>query len=307
MCRALLYLGQPVLLDNLLFRPDSALVRQSYMPNMLRMLNLAGFGLRAWDPASNDPERPFAYYSLALPVFDRNLQNLAHKIRSTCLLAHVRGVAYHTRVEISLQNCHPFHFSNVPLVLAHNGDLTRFAEMKSLLAGEIKPVFRSQIHGTTDSEWVYALIVSQLSEPFRPAGADELARAIERAIDIIRDARRKLGITVSSSLNLFIADGTQIAAARYCFDFGRYPTAEAARLHEANLSYLSLWYTAGRNYGLHDGEWKMTGGSDNATSILVASEPLTRDTAAWVEVPEYALFQATLGKKKPVVSIRNLG
>jgi glutamine amidotransferase len=51
-CRALLYLGQPVLLDNLLFQPDSALVRQSYMPKMLHMLNLAGFGMRAWDPAS---------------------------------------------------------------------------------------------------------------------------------------------------------------------------------------------------------------------------------------------------------------
>ena len=44
MCRALLYLGQPVLLDNLLYQPDSALVRQSYMPRMLHMLNLAGFG-----------------------------------------------------------------------------------------------------------------------------------------------------------------------------------------------------------------------------------------------------------------------
>jgi predicted glutamine amidotransferase len=178
--------------------------------------------------------------------------------------------------------------------------------MKPLLASEIKPVFLSQIHGTTDSEWVYALVVSQLSEPYRQPGADELARAIERTIDIIRDARKKLGITISSSLNLFIADGAQIAAARYCFDFGRYPTADAARLHEANLSYLSLWYTAGRNYGLHDGEWKMTGGSDNATSILVASEPLTRDTAAWAEVPEYALFQATIRKKRPVVSIRDL-
>jgi hypothetical protein len=34
------------------------------------------------------------------------------------VLGHVRGVAYSTRVEISLQNVHPFHFTNVPLVLA---------------------------------------------------------------------------------------------------------------------------------------------------------------------------------------------
>ena len=77
MCRALLYLGQPVLLDHLLFQPDSALVRQSYMPKMLHMLNLAGFGMRAWDPATADPERPYAYYSQSLPVFDRNLKGLA--------------------------------------------------------------------------------------------------------------------------------------------------------------------------------------------------------------------------------------
>jgi len=306
MCRALLYLGEPVLLDNFLYQPDSALVRQSYMPKMLNMLNLAGFGLRAWDPGSHDPERAYAYYSQQLPVFDRNLKNLAEKIRAGCLLAHVRGVAYHTRVEISLQNCHPFHFTNVPLVLAHNGDLARFGEMKPLLTEHIKPQILAQIHGTTDSEWVYALIVSQLRDSYLRPSADGLAVAIERTIEIIRDARKKLGITISSSLNLFIADGTQLAAVRYCFDFGCYPTADAERLHEANLSYLSLWYTAGRDYALHDGEWKMTGGSDNATSVLVASEPLTRDIAAWVEVPEYSLFQASISKNRPAVSIRDL-
>ena len=218
----------------------------------------------------------------------------------------MRGVAYHTRVEISLQNCHPFHFKDVPLVMAHNGDLARFSEMKPLLAPHIKPAIMSQVHGTTDSEWVYALILSQLPDPHRHPSADELGKAVERTIEIIRDARKKLGIAISSSLNLFIADGTQLAAVRYCFDFGRYPTDDAARLHEANLTYLSLWYTAGRNYGLHDGEWQMTGGSDNATSILVASEPLTRDTAAWVEVPEYSMLHATIKKDRPVISIRDL-
>jgi predicted glutamine amidotransferase len=128
MCRALLYLGEPVLLDNFLYQPDSALVRQSTMPRMLNMLNLAGFGMRAWDPVSHEPDRAFSYYSQGLPVFDRNLKNLAEKIRTGCLLAHVRGVAYNTRVEISLQNCHPFHFKDVPLVMAHNGDLARFAD-----------------------------------------------------------------------------------------------------------------------------------------------------------------------------------
>ena len=47
MCRVLAYLGEPVLLDNLLYAPDNSLVRQSYAPQHLRMLNLAGFGLTA--------------------------------------------------------------------------------------------------------------------------------------------------------------------------------------------------------------------------------------------------------------------
>ena len=306
MCRALLYLGEPVLLDNFLYQPDSALVRQSTMPRMLNMLNLAGFGMRAWDPSSHDSGRAFSYYSQQLPVFDRNLKNLAEKIRAGCLLAHVRGVAYHTRVEISLQNCHPFHFKDVPLVMAHNGDLARFSEMKPLLSKEIKPAVLAQVHGTTDSEWVYALIVSQLADPHRHPSADELGTAVERALDIIRDTRKTLGIAISSPLNLFIADGTQLAAVRYCFDYGCYPTEDPARLHDANMSYLSLWYTAGRNYGLHNGEWQMTGGSENATSILVASEPLTRDTAAWVEVPEYSMLHATIKKDRPAISIRDL-
>jgi predicted glutamine amidotransferase len=135
---------------------------------------------------------------------------------------------------------------------------------------------------------------------------DELAKALERTLDIMRDARRKLRIGVSSSLNLFIADGTQLAAVRYCFDYGCYPTDDAARLYESDLGYLSLWYTAGRDYGLHDGEWKMTGGSENATSILIASEPLTRDTAAWVEVPEYSMLHAAIEAGRPAIRLRDL-
>jgi glutamine amidotransferase len=306
MCRALLYLGQPVLLDNLLFQPDSALVRQSTMPKMLHMLNLAGFGMRAWDPGSADPERAFSYYSQSLPVFDRNLQNLAHKIRPSCVLAHVRGVAYSTRVEISLQNVHPFHFADTPLVLAHNGDLAEMARMKPLLAAHIRPEFLAQIHGTTDSEWIYALFLSRLSGSGKTLEEKPLFTAIQETLDIIRNARAQLGIALSSSVNLFVANGSQLAAVRYCFDFGCYRTEDAAKVHEANLSFLSLWYTLGRDYALHDGEWKMVGGAANADSIIVASEPLSRDTAAWVELPEYGALFAEIHDGRPRVTVRLL-
>jgi glutamine amidotransferase len=306
MCRALVYLGRPVLLDNLLYQPDSALIRQSYMPKMLHMLNLAGFGLRAWDPQSVDPQRAYSYYSQALPVFDRNLQNLAQKIRATCLLAHVRGVAYSSRVEISMQNVHPFHFAGLPLVMAHNGDLARFVDMKPLLAQYIKPQFLAQIHGTTDSEWIYALLVSQLEDPAGTLAADEMFEAIERTLEIIRAVRAKLGIRQSSSVNLFAANGSQVAAVRYCFDFGCYRTEDPAKVHEANLSFLSLWYTLGREYALHDGEWKMIGGAESADAIIVASEPLTRDTSSWIELPEYGALFAEIRDGRPRVAVRIL-
>ena len=303
MCRALLYLGKPVLLDNLLFQPDSALVRQSYMPKMLHMLNLAGFGMRAWDPGSHEPAAPFAYASDSLPVFDRNLKNLATKVAAGCVLAHVRGVAYSTQVEISLQNVHPFQFPGVTLAMAHNGDLARFAEMRPRLAAHVRPEFARNIRGTTDSEWIYALVLSQLEDPQMPPTGSALVAAISKAIAILRDERAKLGIDTSSSLNLFVTDGRQIAAVRYCFDFGRYQTANPERVHEANVSFLSLWYTVGREYGMHDGEWKMTGGAQHADSILIASEPLTRDVASWVEVPEYSILHAEIRDGRPAVNL----
>ena len=305
MCRALLYLGQPVLLDNLLFQPDSALVRQSYMPKMLHLLNLAGFGMRAWDPASREPEVPFSYASDALPVFDRNLKGLAEKIAASCVLAHVRGVPYNTRVEIAEQNVHPFQFPGVPLALAHNGDLARFSEMKPLLARHVKPEFARQVRGSTDSEWIYALVVSALKNPEKRPSGEELHQALQRTLEILRETRSQLGIALASPINLFLTDGTQLAAARYCFDFGCYPE-DPAEFVAGHLAYYSLWYTVGRDYGLHDGEWKMTGGSDSANSVLIASEPLTRDTNAWVEVPEYSMLHAAVRKDRPVVTIREL-
>ena len=93
---------------------------------------------------------------------------------------------------------------------------------------------------------------------------------------------------------------------RYCFDFGRYPTEDASKLHEANLTFLSLWYTLGRDYALHEDEWKMTGGAENADSILVASEPLTRDTSSWVELPEYGALFAEIRGGRPRVAVRLL-
>jgi glutamine amidotransferase len=307
MCRALIYLGKPIVIDNLLFGPDSALINQAYNPRMLHMLNLAGFGMMAWDRSSHDPAAPYRYSSPTLPVFDRNLKSLAQKTQAECLLAHVRGVAYSTTVNISDQNCHPFHFPGLKVALAHNGDIYRIGEMKGTLRGYLKDEYARQIAGSTDSEWLYALLVSRLPDPTREPTREELIEAVEEVIDIIRQTRRRHGIDISSSCNLFIATGEQVLGLRYCFDFGRFRTESPDRVHEANLSYLSLWFTLGREFGFHDGEWQMVGGQDAATSALIASEPLSTNTATWMQVPEYSLVHAETRGGSPRLEVHAIG
>lgn len=303
MCRALVYLGEPVLLDNLLYKPDSSLVKQSYMPRMLRMLNLAGFGMMAWDRDTTNPEVPYRYGSTALPVFDRNLKSMAQKIRADCFLGHVRGVALDSAVTITEHNVHPFWFPGAKLALAHNGDLYRFDDMRDDLRLHIRPEIARHISGTTDSEWIYAILLSQLPDPGSYSTGDEIRRAVDKTLGIISQVRETRGISVASSANLFITDGTQIAAVRFCFDFGGYATEDPNKVHESNLNYLSLWYTSGREYGFHDEEWQMVGGTASADSVMVASEPLTTDVNKWLEVPEYSLLHSDRRESNAISNI----
>ena len=180
MCRILAYLGEPLPVRNLLFDPDNSLVRQSYSPRMMNtFLNLAGFGMQAWDPTSLRPEDPFTYRATTLPSFDRNLRFLSSKLAPTCLVAHVRGVTYSDEAVVADTNLHPFRFAGTRVVLAHNGHLRQFARMRYSLVEHVRPELAQRIEGTTDSEWIYALILSQLDDPYGLAG-DARARGRDR-------------------------------------------------------------------------------------------------------------------------------
>jgi glutamine amidotransferase len=284
MCRILSYLGSPVLLDHLLYAPDSSLLNQTTAAQMLSMLNLAGFGMAAWDPSSHEPHMPYRYRTTQVAVFDRNLKELASKLQVGALLAHIRGVPMTSTVQVNEQNVHPFRFNNVPLAMAHNGDLAGFREMRFDLLPHVRPEFAQAISGSTDSEWIYALVASALPDPGAINAPEAILAAIRQALTIIRTVRDQHGITRSSSANLMFCDGVNLVAVRYTFDFGRF---EASQL-QGTTDFLSMWYSFGADYGLHDGEWKLTGGVSQADSIVVASEPLTRDFATWIEVPEYS-------------------
>jgi glutamine amidotransferase len=72
-------------------------------------------------------------------------------------------------------------------------------------------------------------------------------------------------------------------------------------VHELQLQYLSLWYTSGTDYGFYDGEWKVRGGIRSADSVIIASEPLTRDVSTWLEVQPYSLIYVERKEGKPKV------
>ncbi|MDX6422809.1 MAG: glutamine amidotransferase [Gaiellaceae bacterium] len=292
MCRVLAYLGEPISLAQVLFETDSSLVRQSYSPRMMNtFLNLAGFGMVAWDPCSVRAGDPFTYRETTLPAFDRNLRNLATKLAPTCLIAHVRGVTYGEHEMVAQTNLHPFRFHGAGVALAHNGHLREFARMRYDLLQYIRPELAQRIEGTTDSEWIYALVVSQLEDPDGLPGTRELADAVTSTLRVIREVRTRHGIDTSSPVNLCLTTGQALVATRFSFDYGWYPDDDA--LLETDLPYVSLWYTLGGEYVQGDGGAAMAA-SDSPRSLLIASEPLTIDTSSWLEVPEYSMIIAAL-------------
>jgi glutamine amidotransferase len=291
-CRVVAYLGGPISLGHVLYDTDSSLVRQSYSPRMMEtFLNLAGFGMTAWDPHSVRADVPFTYRATQLPAFDRNLRSLAGKLAPTCFIAHVRGVTNSGHEMVAETNLHPFRFRDAGVALAHNGHLREFGRMRYDLVRHIHPEVAQNIQGTTDSEWIYALVLSQLDDPFGRPQTRELADAAAAALRLLRELRGRHGIDTSSPVNLFLATGDTLVATRFSFDYGWYPEEDV--LLETDLPYCSLWYTVGGEYVQRDGSFAMAA-SDAPRSLLIASEPLTVDTSSWLEVPEYSMITAAL-------------
>jgi glutamine amidotransferase len=161
--------------------------------------------------------------------------------------------------------------------------------MRYDLIRHVRPELAREIEGTTDSEWIYALVLSQLADPFGVPEPDELADAAVSTLRILREVRGRHGIDTSSPVNLCLTTGTALVATRFSFDYGWYPDED--ELLETDLPYVSLWYTVGGEYVERGGESAMTA-SDTPRSLLVASEPLTVDTSTWLEVPEYSMITA---------------
>lgn len=157
-----------------------------------------------------------AYYLEGVPHLTRSprqalgdqlFHRLSGLVASETVIAHVRKA---TQGVISVLNCHPFQYGRY--TFAHNGDVPNFGEKRELLVNEITPSLRRMIFGETDSEVLFYLFLSRLSQygPLRqPLGAEAIAEAIEYT-----DARVR-ALTEdgdSAKLTMLVTDGINMVA-----------------------------------------------------------------------------------------------
>lgn len=255
MCRWLAYSGAPVNLEELLFKPKNSLVMQSKHSVLgATTVNGDGFGV-GWYA---DGARPGVYRSTEPAWNDRNLRELSALARSRRVFAHVRAS---TGSAVQQSNCHPFRHGN--WLWMHNGLVAGFPTIKRDLALAVDPMLYAEIEGSTDSELLFFLALTNGLRDDPPA-------AIERAVGLVEATARRHGIADPVQMTVATTDGTTTWAFRYS-------SAGSSRslFHSTDISTLREQYPD--NPVLHDL-------SDDAR--LVVSEPLGDLQGAWREVPE---------------------
>ena len=255
MCRWLAYSGDPILAEDLLFRPVHSLIDQSLHSRMgVTTTNGDGFGM-GW--YGEDPI-PAVFKAIEPAWNDRNLRELAGHIQTGLLLAHIRAS---TGTPVQRSNCHPFRFDR--WLFMHNGSITDFHEVKRDLILAIDPSLYPDIEGSTDSETLFflALTFGLMDDP---------PKAVERAVGLVEDVGHRHGIEHPIQMTLAISDGSSIWAFRY-----------SSAGNSRSLFYSTDVVALRR---LHPEVPVLRTLSDEAR--LVVSEPLGDLEGAWNEVPE---------------------
>lgn len=207
MCRLLAYLGQPIPLEDLIFKPEHSLVVQSYQPKELEvaLLNADGFGI-GWHHANDTTAEPFVYRNV-LPIWnDANLPYLCRYIQASSFVANIRSAT--PGLPLDFSNCQPFRKGQ--LLFVHNGYIDKFRQtiyrpMRELIGDTAY----QNIYGLTDSEHIFALITHLLE--LNPQLA--LQHAVEKAVDMIQALATDYSVRVSGVI--IIGDGQQLVAARF--------------------------------------------------------------------------------------------
>ena len=200
------YLGEPVLVDRLLYKPDHSLVVQSYQPQEMTsgVVNADGFGMGWYHPQQSVD--PFTYKN-TLPIWsDINLPSLSRYVESSCVLANIRSATSGQAVDLS--NCQPFQHNRILGI--HNGFIERFRQtLYRPIRDRLNDVAYQLIGGSTDSEHIFALLIHELETS--PGMA--LADALHRTLTVLSYLGEQY--QAGFSANLVVSDGRQLVASRF--------------------------------------------------------------------------------------------
>lgn len=132
-------------------------------------------------------------------------------VASETVLAHVRQA---TAGEVSVLNCHPFQYGK--WVMAHNGDIRNFADRREELVRRVPPRLRRYILGDTDSEVLFFLFLTNLSQhgPLSAQiGVEETSTALKATLEQVREICDTNPDDEPSLLTTIVTDGTTMVAA----------------------------------------------------------------------------------------------
>ena len=208
MCRLAVYLGPETSLKHIVFDTNHSLEIQAWQPKELReaKLNADGFGF-GW---YNDNDK-VARYRQTLPVWgDANVRDFCSSLQRPLWLCYIRSAT--PGLSTGIENTQPFYYHSWQFL--HNGYINNFNEtvrskMRQLLHNEIE----NCIHGTTDSEYLFALILHFFKQ------TDDMPQAIRDSFSQLKEWLGK----ERALLNIVISDGDQILATSHAIN-GLCPT-----------------------------------------------------------------------------------
>ncbi|MGE0589738.1 MAG: class II glutamine amidotransferase [Cyclobacteriaceae bacterium] len=265
MCRLMAYKGTSIIADKLLYQPNNSLIRQSTNARELEEpLNGDGFGIGWYVPEVNN--EPVTFVSVHPAWSSRNLRNLAPKIKTNCMMAHVRAASVG---EVSESNCHPFQHKN--LLMAHNGGIENFSLVKRKLREPLTDELYNWIKGQTDSEHIFAYLLNYLHKTHKKVDGDAVADAFNYTYHNIGRLMKEVGIEEPAYLNMAVTNGEFIVATRWVSDDKEEP--------------LTLYHSEGSRYVVEDGITRMEAPKDDDNAVLVVSEKLT-EGKEWTMIPK---------------------
>jgi predicted glutamine amidotransferase len=255
MCRWMGWIGQSVLIEELLFKTQHGIVDQSLHSRMgAEPTNGDGFGL-GWYGAG---EGPAVYRSVSPAWGDPNLRELAAHVESPLFLAHVRAAI---GSPVQETNCHPFRRDG--WLFVHNGFIADFDRMRRNLMLALEPDLFCEVHGSTDTEVVFNLALTFGLQ-------DDPIEALERTVGLIEKEAGEQGIAGAVQGTFGVSDGTTLWAVRYSTEgparslFASADAEAIRRLHPDNERFQRL----------------------TADDRLIVSEPFSDLPGVWQEIPQ---------------------